>query len=206
MKRFLLTLALLGTTAYSLNAQSLPPTSDPEPIDGTFRTQTIGGWGASPNGNNPGVFLHTNFDAVFPDGITIGSGDNVVVFTSAQAITDFLPSGGTPSAIGDSYIDPTTGELSNTLVSQTLALTISLGFDAAIADFGESSSFLGDMTLAEGELTGKSVSEVLSLANAALSGADTGYSISDLNAALSTINENYVDGEIDNGLLTNITR
>src|SRR4029079_4504484 len=31
-----------------------------------FRTQTQGGWGTDPTGNNPGVYLHANFAAAFP--------------------------------------------------------------------------------------------------------------------------------------------
>ncbi len=201
MKHLILGLGLLFT-AYSVNAQSLPPTSEPGPIDGDYRTQTIGGWGATPSGNNPGVFLHENFDAVFPTGIEIGSGDNTILFTNAQAITDYLPGTGTPRKIKDSYIDPTKREVNNTFISQILALTISLGFDAAIADFAEPSGYLGDLILSEGALAGKSVSQVLDLANRALSGSKTGYSISELNEALSIINENYVDGEINNGFLS----
>ncbi len=65
-----------------------------------FRTQTQGGWGAIPNGNNPGVYVHTNFAAAFPSGLTIGcSSGNKLVLTSAQAVTDFLPSGTTPAVL-----------------------------------------------------------------------------------------------------------
>lgn len=30
---------------------------------GQLRTQTQGGWGAEPHGQNPGTFLHANFEA-----------------------------------------------------------------------------------------------------------------------------------------------
>src|SRR5215510_9913562 len=41
---------------------------------GQFRTQTQGGWGAPPAGNNPGAYLHAHFATAFPTGLTIGCG------------------------------------------------------------------------------------------------------------------------------------
>ena len=38
----------------------------PEGGCGQLHTQTPGGWGAEPNGNNPGTYLHANFAATFP--------------------------------------------------------------------------------------------------------------------------------------------
>ena len=40
--------------------------------DCEFRTQTQGGWGAPPNGNNPAKYLQNNFVSCFPNGVTIG--------------------------------------------------------------------------------------------------------------------------------------
>src|SRR4029079_7296542 len=37
-----------------------------------FRTQTQGGWGATPNGNNPAMYLQNHFASCFPNGVTIG--------------------------------------------------------------------------------------------------------------------------------------
>src|SRR5688572_32802239 len=61
---------------------------------GSLRTQTPGGWGSTPRGNNPGSYLHANFDDAFPGGLTIGceNGGSITV-TSAQAITNLLPTG-----------------------------------------------------------------------------------------------------------------
>src|SRR4030095_10616905 len=51
---------------------------------GELRTVTPGGWGSKPHGNNPGKYLHDNFAAAFPNGVTIGCApDNFwVKFTS----------------------------------------------------------------------------------------------------------------------------
>jgi len=59
-------------------------------VAGQLRTQTPRGWGATPNGNNPGAYLHAHFAQAFPNGITIGCGNNQLVFTSAQAVTTLV--------------------------------------------------------------------------------------------------------------------
>ncbi len=208
MKNLILTFVsaiCLMCIANTLTAQSLPPTSggeDPVASNGDFTTQTIGGWGSEPTGKNPGSVLHANFNDVFATGITIGSGENTLVFTSAQAVTDFLPASGKAAALKGTFIDPIKKDVRNTFASQILALTISVSFDKAIATFGASSTSLGDMVIAEGDLAGESVYAVLAMANKALAGEETKYSISTLNATISGINENYVDGTTDNGFLT----
>ncbi len=175
--------------AVSVNAQDI------------LRTQTPGGWGASPKGNNPGMFLQNNFDAVFgAEGIIIGSGGNTMTFTSAEAIKNFLPSGGTPTAIEGTYIDPTV-EIRNTLSGHLLALTITIGFDRAIEDFGQCPMLLETLEAGIGDLAGMTVAQILEEGNRVLGGETSVYTASQLTSALSLINENYVDGEITGDFL-----
>src|SRR5450432_1883659 len=63
-----------------------------------FRTQTQTDWGATCNGGSSS-YMTTNFHGAFPNGITIGCGSNKLVLTTAQAVTDFLPSTGTSSVL-----------------------------------------------------------------------------------------------------------
>ncbi len=200
MKNIFLTL-LVVMAAVSVNAQEV------------FRTQTIGGWGSNPSGDNPGAYLAENFDLIngvraltgVESGISIGLGDKSITFTSAEAIQKFLPSSGTAAALEMSYIDPAKQEVRNTFASQTLALTISLAFDKTIEDYSVSTKYLGDMVVAEGEMTGVKVDRVLEEANKALAGVETTYSIATLNETISKINEAYVDGEIRTAYLTEAT-
>ena len=74
-------------------SNSSQPTSCPG-----FKTYTQGAWGANPCGNNGASFLQSNFAAVFPTGVTLGC-TNKLRFTSSNAIRNFLPSGGTSSAL-----------------------------------------------------------------------------------------------------------
>lgn len=69
-----------------------------------FRTQTQGGWGSTPSGNNPGTLLEEFFPALFYDAgsasirLVVGVG-NTLTFTSAAAIRAFLPQDGTARAL-----------------------------------------------------------------------------------------------------------
>ncbi len=161
-----------------------------------FRTQTIGGWGSNDKGQSPGAYLAENFEAAFADGIEIGYGDNTVLFTESVAIKKFLPASGTPAALDGSYIDPLKQEIRNTLVSQTLATTISIGLDRAITDFGESAYLLESLVASEGTFEGMMVKEILLEANKFLGGLESQYTAAELNAALTEINQSYVDGEL----------
>lgn len=175
----------------------LPP--NPVPCDEQLRTQTQGGWGAPAHGQNPGKYLHNNFAEAFPNGLLIGCG-NTVTFTSAQAITDFLPSGGAAKAITESYTDPD-NSFKNGLVAQLTALSISVGFDSYFPDFGASTLNLADMYIASGTFEGLTVAEVLGLANEVLGGCNTDYTATEMAEVLDQINNNYVDGTINGGFL-----
>ena len=169
--------------------------------EGDFRTQTQGGWGAVPSGNNPGTYLHANFDGAYPSGVTIGcAAGNTITLTSAQAVTDFLPQGGGPLVLSDSYVNPT-DPLISTLAGNLLAVQLALDFDAYDPNFGASSGYLGDLVINQGDFQGWTVSELVALANDALGGCNTTYSLSEINDALSAISNNFVDGTSNQGFL-----
>ncbi len=174
---------------------------DDEPCHpGQLRTQTIGGWGAPASGDNPGTYRDANFDAAFPNGLTIGC-NNTLTLTSSAAVQSFLPAGG-PSTILPlgSMTDPT--NYSNTFASQLIGITLSLGFDAYDPDFGASDFALANVVYLEGTFAGMTLAEVVAIANQVIGGCDTGYSVNQLNTALTAANENYVDGIQDQGAFT----
>lgn len=167
---------------------------------GMFRTQTMGGWGAPPSGSNPGVYLDNNFEEAFPNGITIGC-ENTITFTSSQAVRDFLPSGSAPSVLPEGNMTDPGDSYSNNFAGQVLALSVSVGFDNAIEDFGDAPITISELEINSGPLAGITVAEVLEEANSVLGGCEGSYSITDLNSAITGINENYVDGDQNNGFL-----
>jgi hypothetical protein len=167
---------------------------------GQLRTQTPGGWGSEPNGNNAGTYLHANFDAAFPTDLKIGcNGGFTITMTNAQAITDLLPTGGQAAVLKASAVDP--ADVKNVLVGHLIALTLSVRFDVVDPNFGQAGIHLGDMVIGSGAFAGKTVSQFLTIANNVIGGCSNAYSISDINATASAINENYVDGNVNNGYL-----
>ena len=181
----------------------LPPPPPPPPADcGQLKTQTPGGWGAEPHGKNPGTYLHANFDAVFPAGLSVGSfPDYHVTFDDAQDITDYIPAGGPAKKLTRNYLNPSTVSLKNNLVNHLVALTLSVKFDAADASFGTAGIALGNMEIGSGAFDGMTVNEFLAIANQVLGGTNTSYSPQDVLSTATSINENYVDGKIDNHFL-----
>jgi hypothetical protein len=174
--------------------------SNAQGCSGQFKTFTIGGWGTACNGNNPGCYRDTNFDAAFPDGITIGCGENTLTFTSSQAVEDFLPSGGTPALLSGALVDPA-GTINNTLASQVLAVSLAVGFDVYDADFASSTSGFGSLPILSGVHAGMTVADFLAYANQVIGGCTIGVNLSALNATATAINENFDNGTVDQAYL-----
>jgi SdrD B-like domain/Concanavalin A-like lectin/glucanases superfamily len=170
------------------------------PSDCDFKTFTQGGWGAPANGNNPGAYRDANFATAFPSGLTIGcAAGNTLTLTSAQAVKDFLPSGSTPSALPSDLVNPG-NSYRNVLAGQLTALTLSLGFDAAMPSFAPSPGYLGNGVIASGPFAGTTVSQLVQISNDVIGGCASTYSYSVLNQALTAINENF-DGGANQGYI-----
>lgn len=168
---------------------------------GQLRTQTPGGWGAPPNGNNPGAYLHSHFAAAFPTGLRVGVTPNYnALFTTAQAITDYLPAGGPAKKLTQNYTNPATTDLKNVLVDHLVALTLSVRFDDVDPNFGQAGITLGDMLIGSGAFANWTVRNFLAEANKVLGGTST-YTVQQALETASAINENYVDGNTDNHFL-----
>jgi len=161
-----------------------------------FRTQTPGGWGSPAAGDNPGEYRDANFDEAFPNGLVVG-GDFTLTLTSASAVEDFLPSGGSPAALNQDYTDPT--QALGTLAGHVVALSLSIGFDECTTcdPFGSNTTPLKDLIFDDGSVfDGMTVEDVLAEANRVLGGgAIIDFTASQLNDALTAVNENFVDGE-----------
>jgi len=165
-----------------------------------FTTYTQGGWGAPPNGNNPGAVLLANFPRVYPGGSVSIGGTLRLTFTSAPAIEGFLPQGGTPAQLLMSATNPTTSA-AGVLAGQTLSLQLAADFSTA----GVTKAGLGSLKVVSGKLAGQTVTQVLALANVVLGGntgaLPAGVSISDLNAVLDSVNSNFDGGTVNGGYL-----
>jgi hypothetical protein len=168
---------------------------------GQLRTFTQGGWGASPAGNNPGTYLHANFSGAFGSGLTIGCAPSsyYLKLTSAQAVTNLLPTGGKASALTANAADP--ASIKNVLVGQLVALKLSLGFDEYDANFGESAVPLGEMIIGSGAFKGYGVYDFLNIAEEVLGGCNKQFTPEQVNETASAINENFDNGNTNKGYL-----
>jgi hypothetical protein len=189
-----------ATTATSSCSVTISPNSvtQPPPGSGPYTTYTQGGWGATPHGCNPGALLTKKFSTVYPGGYVAIGGNYYLKFTSASAIINFLPQGGTAGKLTSSATNPTTSK-GGVLAGQVLALRLSVDFSTA----GVTRTGLANLKLTSGKLMGQTVSNVLALANAVLGGATppTGISISDIVSILDSINNNFDNGTVNNGYL-----
>jgi hypothetical protein len=138
------------------------------------------------------MLLRNNFLAVYPGGSVMIGGGNTVSFTSASAITAFLPNGGTPSQLTRSYVNPNDRQLKNVLAAQVLALRLNVDF----SNRGVLPTGLSSLRLTTTKYAGWTVFDVLMKANFILGGGalDPGKSLADLNDAVTTINENFDNG------------
>jgi hypothetical protein len=167
---------------------------------GQLRTFTQGGWGAGPAGNNPGAYLHANFKKAFGE-LTVGCapGNYFIKLTSAQAITDLLPTGGKAAALSANATDP--ASVKTVLLGQLVALKLSVGFDAHDRRFGESPVELGKMIIGSGTFKGYSVYNFLAVAEQVLGGCNSEFTPVQVNDAAAAINENFDNGNTNKGFL-----
>ena len=130
------------------------------------------------------------------NGVSIGKeSSDYALFTSVNAVTDFLPANGTPGALQGQYTNPTSTP-AGVLAGQTLTLKLNVLTGSQACGYS-----LGDLLVAEGSCKGKSVSEVLNLADQALAGMTVSLSYSELNKCAEKINLNFKGGSIDNQYL-----
>ncbi len=170
----------------------------------SFKTYTIGGWGASPNGNNAGTYLAANFTAAFPNGLSIGSCGREIRLLTSTAIVNFLPSTGTPRRLNAGILtNPTSASYGNTFASQLVALKLNITFDAWDPNFAPTSTtLLQDMIIGSGPYMGWTVLQLYNEANTKIGcGGCTSSQFSSLNNAVTLVNQSWDNGININGFL-----
>ena len=163
-----------------------------------YITFTQGGWG-SPSNSTPGKIRDLYFNSVFPSGMTVGS-NYKITFTSATAIKNYLPDGGTPSVLTQNYTNPTSDI--SVLAGQITALKLNVYYSAA-GYLGTNSTPLGNLIIVSGPFANYSVNQFLNFAEQVLGGGNlNGFTLSEINDAATAINENFDNGTVDKGFLT----
>ncbi|MEW6744841.1 MAG: hypothetical protein AB1486_18965 [Planctomycetota bacterium] len=187
---------------------------------------TQGGWGQECHGNNVGCRRDEHFAHVFPAGLVLGDQDGAdgdepfsLRLTSAEAVENFLPQGGTAGTLDSDLVDPEVSS-AGVFAGQLAAAKLNVAFDDAglfDEDRGEVDTRLGDIVFVDcvdSDLWGLTVREVIAIADRVISGEfgaclgdDEGcqgedrfdvdgdgspdVSISDLSEALDELNNNF---------------
>jgi hypothetical protein len=130
--------------------------------------------------------------------LTIGS-NYTLKLTSAAAVENFLPQGGTAGALSMNYINPYSSS-AGVLAGQLVAATLNVAFHNA-GYLGSNPYPIGNLFITSGPFAGFTVNQLLTIENQAIGGINTGYSFSDINNALTQFNENFDNGTVNNGFL-----
>lgn len=166
-----------------------------------FLTVPQGKWGSPSNGNKPSAYLNDHFAQYFPEGLTVGC-TYKATFTSADAIRNCLPQGGTPVMLSSDYTNPSAKKIS-VLLGQVAALKLNVVFDERDPDFAPGNVSLGDLIITTGVFGGRTVNELHSIAESVLGGCkDSPFSTVEVNDAVTAVNENYDVGKSAGTFLT----
>jgi hypothetical protein len=150
----------------------------------SFSQGGLGGNGA------PFLLLASNFASLFPDGVEVGlpgNGGFSMKFSSAVAVHEYLPAGGTPDKLTADLLDPTSSS-SGVFGGQILALKLNL----MLSDGGATPPGLGDLFYQNpgNALHGYTVRQILAAAETALGGGalPVGYTYASLSTLCDHLN------------------
>jgi hypothetical protein len=183
---------------YTVKAAA-PPT-----LAGRYRTHSQESWGGATADSSAAIYLSAKFFDAFPRGVPIGvSSGFYAQFTTAQAVSDFLPQMGSPAPLDRRSVNPL--DLANPFAGAALALALNVGFDAADPSFSAADLPLSALVIADPKsaLYGLAVGDVLTLANSHLAGraGASDPSLGDVYDAVLRININFEGGTFERGFL-----
>ena len=144
--------------------------------DGDMITYTQDVWGDPTTA--AGILLQDHFDAVYfsAGGVLQVGGPITMTFSSASAVQDYQPAGGTPGPLTANLLDPTSSA-SGQFGGEVVGLELNVDFsDANLLDGNASSLAFGDLTicgLAQTAHNNTTVRQFLATANAALGDSST---------------------------------
>jgi hypothetical protein len=203
LKRLFMPLLALVVMAIGLPLHADPCIIPPD----SFCTFTQGGWGG-PSNSVPGGIRDANFATCFPGGLTVG-GFYTIHLSTASAVQQYLPDGGTPNVLDHNYVNPGGGgTISRNLGAQLTALTLSLQFaTCGVPHFHPFGHLLiaSGVHSPSGPFAGVTVDSVVTLANIVLGGytgvLPPGISVSDITDVLDAINNNFDNCNTSRGYL-----
>lgn len=207
-------MGLLNILAAGTLALCAVPASATTFVDGEFFSFSQTTWGTKPPIGYPNTILlatnphgGTNFDFVYPLGVTLGlqflqpSFRRVIFDTADDAIT-FMPQPGPPAAFDNNLLNPGgPGQSTSSGVfgGEVLALFLNIDFNDAgflphPIDVTYGDLIIGGYDGGLAGLDGLTIRQFRDIANTAIGGGSTAFSIPDLSAQLRLINGAFEGG------------
>ncbi|HKK10463.1 MAG TPA: hypothetical protein VJ939_06470, partial [Bacteroidales bacterium] len=189
------------TLMYDFNANKKSAKSVTCDLDG-FVTYSKGGWGQKAAGNNVGATRDAHFDQVYPGDFVVGDEDGfTITFNASNNVADYLPGGGGPSVLSQSYENPIKKQGNNgvhlgQLADQLIAARLNRDYsEAGVLGDSEAEYHLGELVYNDGDFEGMTVDEFLEQAQAALSGEGlNGFNASQYAAGAEQIINSFLEG------------
>ena len=170
---------------------------------GEFITYSQESWGATPSPGNAAQLLIDRFHAVYPGGAMevgpSGSAGFSILFTSAPAVLNYLPSSGGPGPLNADLIDPTSTS-SGYFGGTVSAFQLNVDFNDAGELAGISNTLFGDLVIAETvypHFNGLTVRQFLAEANRFLGGGVNPNSFEDLALITADVTRAFEGGTPD---------
>jgi uncharacterized repeat protein (TIGR01451 family) len=144
----------------------------------------------------------SSFDSVYPNGMEIGlhgTAGNSVLFTTPDAVLDYLPASGPAAPLDNDRLDPSSTE-AGVLGGYALALQLDVDFSDAGHLAGNAGLRFGGLRVCgltgTLSLNGMTVREVLAAMNGALGGGSTPYSYDELAALAFDLAQSFESGTV----------
>ncbi|MBU1370939.1 MAG: LruC domain-containing protein, partial [Bacteroidetes bacterium] len=168
-----------------------------------FTTYSKGGWGQNASGNNVGALRDQYFDQVYPNDFVIGNPDNfTITFESAADVENYLPGGGEPAVLNNSWFNPLKKDKLGNMADQIIAARLNRDYNAAGFLGVNDTYFLGELVFLDGPFANTTVNDFLTMAETALGGGDMlGHTASVWSSAAESIIYSFHEG-IDGNILT----
>lgn len=194
-------IAYIGGSTLSYNFNSTLKSSDDDDCDVSgYITYSKGGWGQKAHGNNVGSLRDDHFDDVYPGDFVVGTG-NTLTFNATGDVENFLPDGGSPAVLTQSYVNPDGkgNEKLGNMADQIIAARLNRDFNAAgFLGTNTAGVPLGELVFIAGPFQNTTVNDFLTQAEVALGGGNMqGLSASQWASAAESIINSFHEG--DNG-------
>jgi hypothetical protein len=163
-------------------------------VCGAYRTYNRGAWGNA-TAAYVGGYLSANFAAAYPSGLQIGDCGSFIRLTSAVAVRNFLPSGGTVRKLNNgTLLNPLGSAYGNTFAANLVALNLNITFDLYDPAFSVSGIPLRDAVITTGPFIGWTVQQLYNAANNAIGCGGSKTYLNNLNDALEAVNNSWFGG------------